>query len=95
MPGLILNKSSVMQMELPAGDRRRIGIVRDHQERHAKFRIEAPEQAQDLLRRIGIQVAGWFVGHHDLGMGDNGSADADSLLLPARKLSGVVVGPIQ
>ena len=95
MPGLIFNKCSVIQMKLPAGDRSRIGIVRDHQERHAKFPIKAPQQSQNMLRRIGIKVAGGFVCNHDLGMGDNGSTDADSLLLPARELSGVVVGPIQ
>ena len=95
MSGLVVNKCCVIQMESAASDRSRIGIVRDHQERHAKFPIQPPEQSKNLLRGIGIEVAGGFVGDHDLRMGNDGSPDADALLLPARELSGIVVRPIR
>ena len=43
---------------------------------------------------LGVQCAGWLVGHDDGGMGGDGPGDGHPLLLAAGHLAGPVVGPV-
>src|SRR5262249_61687214 len=53
--------------------------------------VQALEDADDLLRGPGVEVAGRLVGQEDRRGGDQGAGDRHPLLLAARELRRVVV----
>ena len=71
---------------MPARASRRLGIVRDHDDRLAELAVEPVEQVEDLLRRRAVEVAGRLVGDDDRRVGDQRPRDRDALLLPAGEL---------
>jgi hypothetical protein len=56
--------------------------------------VEATQQAEDLVRRFGVQVARWFVGQHDGGTSNQRARDRDPLLLSARKIGDPIADAI-
>ena len=56
--------------------------------------VQFPEQGQNFLPGFGIQRAGGLVGQQDGRAGDQRPCDGDPLLLPARKLVGLVGFPL-
>ena len=71
------------------------GVVSDHQKRHVELFVQSFEQIENLIRSDRVQVAGRLVSDDDFRMSNDGSCDAGSLLLTARHLTWVVVGPVK
>ena len=59
------------------------GIVGDHDDGLAEFVHGAFEEAQYFRAGHGVEVAGRFVGEHELRLGDERACDGDALLLAA------------
>ena len=90
-----LNQFSVVESELPVSDFGRTGIVRYHQQGDVELFIEPFEQVEDLAGRLRIEVTGRFVSHDNLWMSNDCSCDANSLFLPARHLTWIMVGSVK
>ena len=67
--------------------------VSDHHDGGA-FLVELGEQVHHLLAVLGVEVAGGLVGEDELGVGDHGAGDGDTLLLAARELLREVLGAV-
>ena len=89
------HQSSLFQSQPTTGDRSSVRIVGHHEERRTKFSIETLQEIENLARCGFIEVAGWFIGDNDRGIGHDGSGYAHTLFLPTRELSGIVIGPIE
>src|SRR5262245_42390608 len=71
-----------------------VRLVRDEDDGLALV-VQALEDAHDLLRGAGIQVAGRLVGQDQLRVVDERAGDRDALLLSARELARVVVPAVR
>ena len=69
-------------------------VVGDHDDSLAQIGVQAFEQGHDVGGGHPVQVAGGFVGHDDVRVGDDGPGDGHALLLAAGKLVGLVVGAV-
>ena len=67
----------------------------DHQQGDAQLLVEPLQEIENLVGRVGIEVAGRFVGDDEFGMRHDGAGDADALFLSARELAGIVIGAIR
>ncbi len=56
--------------------------------------VQLGEKADQARPDLGVHIAGWFVGHQQVGPGDHGARDGDALLLAARKRVGRRVHPV-
>jgi hypothetical protein len=65
--------------------------VRDDQERRAAPRVEAAHQREDLVGRMGVEVARRLVGEHQRRRERERACDRHTLLLAARELARQVV----
>ena len=72
---------------------RNVGFVRHHDD-GAALAVQAVEDLDDLLARLGIQVSGRLVGQDDFRIVDQGAGNGDPLLLTAGELKGPVVEAI-
>lgn len=61
-------------------------IVRDVENRHIEFTIEAGKQMQNLGLRDGVEGAGWLIRNQQHGTVKNRHRDDDSLTLADAKL---------
>ena len=66
-------------------------IVGDHQHGLAVFLHEPAQQPEDLIGALAVEVAGWLVAEQESRVGDNGTRNANALLLTSRKLPWVVL----
>jgi len=55
--------------------------VGDHHDGDVVFLVEGAEKFEDALGILGVEVAGGFVGHDDVGLVADGAGDGDTLLL--------------
>ena len=69
-------------------------VVGDDQEAEAAPDVELAHERDDLLRVLGVEVAGRLVGPDDRRVVDERAGDRDPLALPARQLVRDVVGPV-
>jgi hypothetical protein len=69
-------------------------VVRYQHHGQATFPPHGLKQANDLVSRVLVEVAGRFVGQQDLGLLDQGAGDGDPLLLAAGQLAGDVPQPV-
>jgi len=72
----------------------RVRVVRHHHDRFAVIAVERLQQVENLIAGFSIEIAGGFVAKQQRRIGDDGARDADALLLPAGKLSGIVLRPL-
>jgi len=68
--------------------------VGDHHDGGALL-VELGEQVHHLLAVLGVEVTGGLVGEDELGIGDHGASDGDTLLLTARELLREVLGTVR
>ena len=85
--------SSVAETNHPLGIRRDIGFVSHQHDGHAAF-VKLTKQLHDLIGHFGIECARWFVSEQQHRIGDHRSRNRHPLLLPARKLVGMVIHSI-
>ena len=74
-----LNKCAVFQSDSPLSDSGSLCVVGHHQQGDAQLVVDAPQQIQDLLGRVVVQISCWFVGHDQRRTGNDRPRDADSL----------------
>ena len=65
-----------------------------HDDGLPRIAAQGTEDFEHLDRGVGIEVAGRFVGHDELRIGDQRTGDRHALLLAAGKLSGKVLHAI-
>jgi len=80
-----------MQTHHAVRHRRDGGIVRDENDGCALRAIEFVNDAQNVLSRFRVEVAGRFVAQQDGGIVGERARDGDALLLPSRKLRGKMI----
>jgi hypothetical protein len=61
-------------------------IMADEGQRHAHFRPQAPQEVQHLRLCRNIEARDDLVRHHEVRLQRDGTRDAHTLALPARKL---------
>src|SRR5688572_19421357 len=66
-------------------------VVGYEDEGGAGFSVEVEEKFDDAMARLGIEIAGGFVGEEDLRAIDEGARDGHALLLATGKLRGIMV----
>ena len=66
-----------------------IGFMRDDDDRHALIAVERDQRLHDLMRGLGVEIAGGFVREQDARAVDQRPGDGDALLLAARNCAGV------
>ena len=71
-----------------------VGIVRDQQHGRAAFLTDLPQGIQHQLARLGVEVAGRFVGEDQRRVVRQRTGNRDTLLLAARQLGRTVVHPV-
>ena len=77
----------VSEEDHPVGVGRAVWIVRDHDDGLPELGDGALEEAQHLLGRVGVEVAGGFVGEDQVGTVDQGPGTGTALLLATRQLT--------
>ena len=70
------------------------GIVRHHQDGLVIFGGEAREQIENFVGAFAVEIAGRLVAEQKRGIGDDGASDGHALLLPAGKLTRIMVHAI-
>ncbi len=70
------------------------GIVRHHDDRLAVVAVQRLEQVENLVAGLAIEIARRLVAKQQRRIGDDRAGDADALLLAARELPRIVVGPL-
>ncbi len=91
----VLGQHAFVQVQLPACHVRDPGVVRDDDDRLAEIAIQRHQQRHDFLRRMGVQVAGRFVGQQQVGIGGQCPGDRHTLLLAAGEFVGPVVHAVR
>src|SRR6478736_9422399 len=86
----LLDECPLLEMEDLLGARGGLRIVGDDQDRLSELVVQAAEERQDLLRALGVELAGRFVEEDEGRIGDDGARDRDPLLLSAGELARVV-----
>ena len=82
---VIFSNTAVVEHDAPQAKMvDHVQVVTRHHHRDADI-IEPPEEAHDLEREVGIQVAGRLVGDQDGGLLIDGTRDADALLFAGRQ----------
>ncbi len=71
-----------------------LGIVGDHHDGLAVLAVELLQQAEHVLGRLAIQIAGGLVADQQGGIGDDRAGDRHALLLTAGQLAGLVRGAV-
>src|SRR5439155_23604764 len=66
---------------------RRVRIVRNQQDRLAELLVQPPQQREDFLRRLRVEVSRRLVRQNQIRIGDDGAGDRHALLLAARQLA--------
>src|SRR5581483_3482990 len=69
-------------------------IVRYQQDRLAQAFLQLGHEIENLLGRMGIEIARRLIGDNQGRVGDDGTGNADTLLLAAGKLPGTMMQPI-
>ena len=82
---------AVVEGDAAAGETRHLGIVGDHDDGVARG-VEALEEIDDDALVGGVEVSGGLVGEEDGRVVDQGTGDADALLLSSAELAGEVAG---
>ncbi len=72
-----------------AGRAHDLHLVRDDDDGDAELGVDAPQEREDLARRLGVERGGRLVGEEDRGLRRERAGDPDALLLPARELARV------
>src|SRR5215212_9077238 len=85
VPAIIVTPSSTAM--IVSADR---SVVGDHHDGLPELVDGATKQAEDLLRRRRVEVAGRLVGEDHRGLGGERARHGDALLLAARELRGPV-----
>ena len=65
-------------------------VVGNQQQRRPVPFGEVEQHVHDLRARLAVEVAGWFVGKQQIGLGGEGSGDGDTLLFAAGELRRVM-----
>ena len=89
----ISHNLAVAHVQDAAGDRSRLGIVRNHQRGLAQFPIRPQQHVQHGIGVLRIQVAGWLVGQHNRRPRNQRPRDRHALLFAAAQLRGPVLQP--
>ena len=94
-PGALVGvEHALVEVDHAVGPRGRLRVVRHHDDRLAELLVQAPQQLEDLVARLRVEVARGLVGDQDLRVGHDRARDRDALLLAARELPRVVVHPV-
>jgi hypothetical protein len=68
--------------------------MRDHDERRALALVDVKHDLPQFFARFLVEVAGRFVGQHNLGLHDHRPRERHALLLAAADLAGLVIKPL-
>ena len=69
-------------------------VVRDQNDGDALVFVQIAKEFDDFPAGPGVEISGGFVSHQDGGAIHEGSSDRDSLLLPSRQLSRMMIQAI-
>ena len=86
----MLDQGALVQMQGLLGVLGGLRIVGHHDDGLAVFAIEHLQQAEHLLSRLAVEVAGWFITHQQAWIGNKGARDGNTLLLAAGQLGRLV-----
>ena len=81
---------SVPHRDDAVGIGRDVGFMRDDNDRNAPLAVERLKRHHDLMRRLGIEIAGGFIRKQQNRIVDQGARDGDALLLSAGQLPGCI-----
>src|SRR5512139_2427858 len=90
---LLPDDHAVLEVDPGAGPGRDVGLVGDHDDGQALLLVEGLEDVHDLRARLAVEIAGRLVGQDQGRIVEQGPGDGHALLLAARQLVGLVVGP--
>ena len=90
-----IHDQTLFQMHDAPGGGGGAGVVGHHHQRLAQFPVQALEKCEGGVCGHAVEVAGGFVADDDGGIGHQRAGDGDALLLPARKLTRVVVVAVE
>ena len=76
---------SVHDVHHPLGKMKKLGVVRDHNDRGA-FGVQAGQQFHDRFAVLRVEIPRGFVGEYDAGLRAQGAADGHALPFALREL---------
>ena len=94
LAGIVVVHQAVADPDDAAGVRGHRGVVGHQDDRQAVLAVELPEEGEDLLAGLGVEVAGGLVGDQERAAVDQRPGDRDPLLLAAREPRRLVVEPV-
>ncbi len=68
-------------------------VMRHDHEGYALLFVDPEEKVMDRLARMHIEIAGRFIGKHDIGLQHQRPGDGNALLFSAREFTGPVKKP--
>jgi len=80
-----LEQHSLVEVKHLVGESQCASVVGHHDDRLSELRAQLVQQGQHALGVAGIEVAGGFIRHDQVGIAYQGARDRDPLLLAARK----------
>src|SRR5215813_5151772 len=83
-----------MHAQHPVAAPREIKVVGDDEGSQAVLTMQPLYQTENHLRGPAVEVAGGFVGHQDLGSGDQGPGQRYPLLFSAGQFAGAMVATV-
>src|SRR5688572_10674849 len=90
----LLEQLALFQVQGAAREFRGLRVVRHHHDGLAVLAVQDLQQAQDLVRRLAVEVASRLVADQQRGVRDQRACYRDALLLAAGKLLRLVTGPV-
>ena len=84
LASLVRDDQPIAHGDDPPGVGGDIGFMSDDDDRHALIAVERDQRFHDLMRGLGVEIAGGFVGEQHARAVDQRSRDGDALLLAAR-----------
>src|SRR5512135_929222 len=91
---LLADDEPVLEVDPLPGPRGDVRLVGDHDHGDVLLVVELLEDGHDLEAGLAVEVAGGLVGQDHGGVVEQGPGDGHPLLLAARELVGLVVGPL-
>src|SRR5579859_420825 len=91
----VVDELPLVDLQHTSGVAGRLGIMGDHHDGLVVALIQDPQQIQNFLGGMTIQVTGRLVANQDGRVGDQGACNGHPLLLSARELAGFVFAPVQ
>ncbi len=89
----IIDQPALFEVQSPGGALRGQRVVSHHDDRFLEPPIELFQKIKDFAGRGAVEVSGRLIGNEQVGVGDDGTSNRNSLLLAAGELARIVVFP--